>query len=328
MEGSWIISRPLAALGGATWDDAAVNGKSTILLADFAARLETIAARSLDPLAIWRAGEAMDFADLGALGCTLALAPTLGAALRVFQRGFAAVQSASSVDFEVKDDRARFSYPILDNEVWPRRADAELTLGLLTGVILRFAPNARRACSIAFEHEPGESRAALAAHFGMAPRRSEINTISFPIGLLDCKRSERSAPKTSEAFRQAVKGLEAQIQADWRCQPTSHRALHTLMSRIGLEDISQDTIARHMGVSTRTLRRQLDSEGTSFHALTEACRRNVGHALLVRSDLPMTEIAMRLGYSDHTAFSRAFSRWFGASPRELRKAGSAASVTT
>ena len=43
--------------------------------------------------------------------------------------------------------------------------------------------------------------------------------------------------------------------------------------------------------------------------------------------LPMIEIALRLGYSDHTAFSRAFSRWFGASPRELRRAGSGASIT-
>ena len=99
------------------------------------------------------------------------------------------------------------------------------------------------------------------------------------------------------------------------------------MGRIGREAIDQDAIACHLGVSRRTLRRRLDAEGTSFHELTEVCRRNVGHALLVRSELPMIEIALRLGYSDHTAFSRAFSRWFGASPRELRRAGSGISIT-
>ncbi|ARJ71011.1 helix-turn-helix transcriptional regulator [Paracoccus contaminans] len=230
----------------------------------------------------------------------------------------------SSVGFRVEDDRGRFSYRILDNAVWPRQADAELTLGLLTGVILRFAPGAGRNCSVAFEHEASVARRALAGRMGTAPCPSEVNAISFPVRLLDCQQAERSALETGEAFRRAMKGLEAQIQADWRRRPTSHRVLHMLMARIGRQDITQDAVAHDMGVSTRTLRRQLDTEGTSFHALTEACRRDVGHALLVRSDLPMTEIAMRLGYSDHTAFSR----WFGASPRELRKAGSAASVTT
>lgn len=319
MDGSWIISRPLSAVGGT-----AEGGPEdpVMQLSDFAACLEAIAARSPDPLAVWRAGEAMQLADMGALGCAMALAPTLGAALRTFQRCFGAMQSASAVAFEVEDDRASFRYQILDNDIWPRRADSELTLGVLSGIIRRFAPEAERLCSVAFEHEPGAARPAFSAQTGTAVQVSETNAISFPARLLDRRRDPDPAPDTGQAFRAAMQGLEAQIRADWLRQPASHRVLHTLMRRIGREATDQDAIARHLGVSRRTLRRQLDGEGTSFHELTETCRRNVGHALLVRSDLPMIEIAMRLGYSDHTAFSRAFSRWFGASPRELRKAGS------
>ena len=325
MEGSWIISRPLSVVGGGGVDDGPDGAAGAVMrLSDFAARLEAIAAGSSDPLAIWRAGEAMQPADLGALGCMVALAPTLGAALRAFQRCFGALQSASAVAFEVEDDRASFRYRILDNEVWPRRADSELTLGVLAGIVRRFAPDASRACGVAFEHEPGAARAPLAAHLGTVARHSDTNAISFPARLLDCRQARAAAPDTAPAFRAALRGLEAQIRADWLRQPASHRVLHTLLQRIGREATGQDAIARHLGVSRRTLRRQLDAEGTSFHELTEICRRNVGHALLVRSDLPMIEIAMRLGYSDHTAFSRAFSRWFGASPRALRKAGSAA----
>lgn len=329
MEGAWIISRPLSAVGGDAVEDAAEGAAAPVMqLSDFAACLEAIAARSADPLAMWRAGEAMPLADMGALGCALALAPTLGAALKAFQRCFGAMQSASAVDFEVEDDRARFRYRILDNDIWPRRADSELTLGVIAGIIRRFAPEAERVCSAAFEHEPGATRSALAAHTGAAVRTAETNSISFPARLLDRRADPGAATDMGLAFREAVQGLQAQIRADWLRQPTSHRVLHTLMARIGREPIDQDAVACHLGVSRRTLRRQLDGEGTSFHELTEVCRRNVGHALLVRSDLPMIEIAMRLGYSDHTAFSRAFSRWFGASPRELRKAGSGASVTT
>ena len=200
-------------------------------------------------------------------------------------------------------------------------------MGVVAGIIRRFAPEAGRLCSVALEHEPGATRGALAAHAGTTVRRSDTNAISFPARLLDRKQDAGAAPDAAQVFREAVQGLEAQIRADWLRQPASHRVLHTLMGRIGREAIDQDAVACHLGVSRRTLRRRLDAEGTSFHELTEVCRRNVGHALLVRSELPMIEIALRLGYSDHTAFSRAFSRWFGASPRELRRAGSGASIT-
>ncbi|WP_043130943.1 AraC-like transcriptional regulator QhpR [Paracoccus sanguinis] len=327
MEGSWIISRPLSVVGGGAAEGGA-EAAPTMRLADFVASLEAIAASSLDPLAIWRAGQAMDLADLGVLGCTVALAPTLGAALRAFHKGFGALQSASSVDFQVEDDRASFSYRILDNEVWPRRADSELTLAVLSGIARRFAPDATTACALNFEHDPRAQGAAFAATVGSVPRQGETNAIVFPARLLDRRRAESEGPDTARAFREAMVALETHLRAMWLRQPVSHRVWHAMMERIGRDDIDQDAIARALGVSRRTLRRQLDAEGTSFHELTESCRRNVGHALLVRTDLPMIEISMRLGYSDHTAFSRAFSRWFGASPRELRKAGSGASATS
>ncbi|KGJ22040.1 AraC family transcriptional regulator ligand-binding domain-containing protein [Paracoccus sanguinis] len=139
-------------------------------LADFVASLEAIAASSLDPLAIWRAGQAMDLADLGVLGCTGALAPTLGAALRAFHKRFGALQSASSVDFQVEDARASFSYRILDNEVWPRRADSELTLAVLSGIARRFAPDATTACALNFEHDCGPRGCASRSATGSATR--------------------------------------------------------------------------------------------------------------------------------------------------------------
>lgn len=329
VEGSWIISRPLSAVEGqATAQGSEPAAEPTMPLAAFAARMEVLAAASVDPLAVWRMGEAMHLADLGALGCTVALAPTLGSALRAFQRCFGALQSASAAAFEIEDDRARFRYRILDNEIWPRRADAELTLGVVSGIVRHFAPDAGRVCSVAFEHEPGRNWTALASHTRSVAYDVDSNAISLPARLLDRRGPACAEPGTNADFRAAMQGLEADIRAIWLRQPASHRVLHTLMARIGREPIDQDAIARHLGVSRRTLRRQLDVEGTSFHELTEACRRNVGHALLVRSDLPMIEIAMRLGYSDHTAFSRAFSRWYGASPRELRKAAWGTSVTT
>lgn len=71
--------------------------------------------------------------------------------------------------------------------------------------------------------------------------------------------------------------------------------------------------ARAMGVSTRTLQRRLQAEGTSFAEVVDALRREIALAY-VHKQVPLAEIATLLGYSDATAFHHAFRRWTGVSP--------------
>ncbi|MDO5706489.1 MAG: AraC family transcriptional regulator ligand-binding domain-containing protein [Paracoccus sp. (in: a-proteobacteria)] len=323
MDSSWIISGPLAAIA----PQGADTGGARMPLARFVADMEHYADLSRSPLAAWMAGETMDLVHLGLLGVTMAAAPTLGAALRCFQRYFGALQSASAAEFEVIGDTAHFRYAILDQDIWPRQADADLTLGVVADVVRRYAAAADRVVTVQFETVAGRSRPAVAAHLGRPLRQGDDNAIALPARLLDC-RAIQTDVAAEDAFTAAMATLKDEFHRIWLRQPTSHRVLQTMLARMGRAAVDQDAIARHLGMSRRTLRRQLDSEGVAFHELTELCRRNIGLALLVRSNLPMIEIALRLGYSDHTAFSRAFSRWFGQSPRALRQSGSGRRVST
>jgi AraC-like DNA-binding protein len=79
--------------------------------------------------------------------------------------------------------------------------------------------------------------------------------------------------------------------------------------------------ARGLGVSTRTMQRRLEAEGTSFAAVVDALRRELACAYLDRQ-VPIPEIAALLGYADGTAFHHAFRRWTGSTP--LAHAGRAA----
>lgn len=80
-----------------------------------------------------------------------------------------------------------------------------------------------------------------------------------------------------------------------------------------------DQVARAMGVSRQTLYRRLKAEGTTFERLLDGLRRRLALKLIRDEGVAVKEAAWRLGFSDPAAFSRAFKRWTGSSPRELRR---------
>src|SRR5262249_34255435 len=80
-------------------------------------------------------------------------------------------------------------------------------------------------------------------------------------------------------------------------------------------------LAAHLAMSPRSLQRAISVNGMNFRSLLDQARRKRALGLLQDQDLPITEVAARLHYSDASAFSRAFQRWTGRSPRRQRKNG-------
>jgi len=78
-------------------------------------------------------------------------------------------------------------------------------------------------------------------------------------------------------------------------------------------------IARQLGMSQRTLARGLASEGLTFRELLETLRGELARKYLADPALPISEIAWLLGYREVSAFTHAFKRWTGKSPREARR---------
>lgn len=97
------------------------------------------------------------------------------------------------------------------------------------------------------------------------------------------------------------------------------RVRQQLLGPLGLV-ASLDEVARSLALSSRSLRRKLDQEGTSFRAIVEEERRQLAIQSLQGSDMKLDELAIHLGYTDTASFTRAFRRWLGCSPGEYRKA--------
>ena len=76
-----------------------------------------------------------------------------------------------------------------------------------------------------------------------------------------------------------------------------------------------ETIARKLGLSRQTLFRKLKAEGVTFEQVLDELRRKLALEYLNGKNVSVNETAYQLGFSDAAAFSRAFKRWTGASPR-------------
>lgn len=85
------------------------------------------------------------------------------------------------------------------------------------------------------------------------------------------------------------------------------------------EPLGVDLVARHLGMSTRSLQGKRKAEGGSYQKLFDTVREKLALAYLKKPDTAVCEVAFLLGYSDQSAFNHAFKRWTGKSPQQFRR---------
>ena len=114
----------------------------------------------------------------------------------------------------------------------------------------------------------------------------------------------------AEALLEQVAAVPAALDA--------YRRLLVPLIRDG--DASLASLARALHTSSRTLQRRLAEQGVGFQALLDDTRRHLAEAHLRDSRLDLAEIALLLGYSEQSAFTRAFRSWTGQAPAQWRRA--------
>jgi AraC-like DNA-binding protein len=80
-----------------------------------------------------------------------------------------------------------------------------------------------------------------------------------------------------------------------------------------------DEVAAELNITAATLRRRLSEEGTSYQAIKDQLRRDLAISYLSDSNRSVMDIALELGFSERSAFHRAFRKWTGASPGAFRR---------
>ncbi|HYE27827.1 MAG TPA: AraC family transcriptional regulator [Allosphingosinicella sp.] len=103
-----------------------------------------------------------------------------------------------------------------------------------------------------------------------------------------------------------------------RPNPFRAQVERRLESLLATGEIGIDRVARELGHSRQTLYRRLKAEGVTYEQLLDGLRRRLALRFMREQGLSVKEAAYRLGFSDPAAFSRAFKRWTGTSPGEMR----------
>jgi len=135
---------------------------------------------------------------------------------------------------------------------------------------------------------------------------------------------------TRETWNTAVRGLEPPLAAVVRELATDRlqqlprpetfagEAMVTIETALAKGECDVQRVSHRLGVTTRTLQRSLAGEGTSFAGLVDRVRRTAAMHYLAQPDVSLGEISFVLGFSQPSAFNRAFKRWTRTTPQAYR----------
>ena len=169
---------------------------------------------------------------------------------------------------------------------------------------------------VAFPHRPPQDTSVHARIFGDRVQFAQ------PRAELELVHAELLRPLASHdaAFLDAFADEEQRISlaAARAASSTRERVRHVLLAMMRQGDGSVASIARVLGQSTRTLQRNLRAENAPFSDLVDEVRAASAKRYVLERKLSLGEIAFRLGFAQQSAFFRAFKRWTGVTPSELR----------
>ena len=192
--------------------------------------------------------------------------------------------------------------------------EAELTVALSLLRIRQEAGGELRPIYASFMHEPDDV-AEYAETFGCPIRvRASWNGWALSKTAMNLPLARRDPALRRWLDRQAA-DLLARLPSDGDVRDEVRRVLS---SQLTVGDVRMDAVARRLATTPRTLQRRLSQAGTSFEVLCDEARKQAAQSYLADTTLTIAEVTYLLGYSEPTAFHRAFRRWHRTTPNAFR----------
>lgn len=270
-------------------------------------------------LGLWL-GKGLRIDSLGVVGYVMQHAPDVRTALGCLERFNALLGDGVGPQITEHDDR------VVLHRVEPPRLARIVSLSIAaplgTVSLLRELTGLRLeqslALEVAFQHPapPADTLHKLEAALACPLVFNQTETrLVLPRTMLDRALVAPNGGLLAYLERHA-EALQAKIP---RTALVSAMVREFLTHRLRDGEPTQTAVAKVCGMSERTLQRRLQDEGTTFAQLLDEVREGLARMYLPDSTLAVFEVAFLLGYSEPSAFNRAFRRWTGLSPSEFRR---------
>lgn len=275
-----------------------------------------VAARGGDLTFAVEVGDAVPFGAYEVIDYLASSCGTVGAGLREIARYFAIITRKLRWTVDDAHDPPRvFLDPV---DAAPLRAilGQQYAIGVTFGRFRRIVDGELAFAGVDLAMPTPADDRLHRAYFGCAVRYEAPRTVlRIPrrVWTLPLSRHE---PGLRRILEQHAKGLLAERAK--RDDPLAE-VRSTLRARLEDRDLKLEAVARALGTSPRTLQRRLGEAGTSLSALVDEERRHAAESYLREPRLAVGDVAYMLGYSEPSAFVRAFKRWTGTTPSAYRQ---------
>jgi AraC-like DNA-binding protein len=269
-----------------------------------------------DSLLGLKLGKAYNLNAYGLFGYAFLSAPTLRQALMIVRNYGPLTFTLSQIDFKIAGATASLQFSSLvdipkDLQVY--YADRDLSASVFGGEAAM--PSPLQPLSISLAHRNHRHRSEYQEFFG-APVTfgASLSELTIDTSTLDAPMPARD-PETSGLLQQQCELLLARMSES---SGFVDEVRQIIVARPGyFPDI--DYIAEKLNITSRTLRRKLNAEGSNYQHILDEVRYQLAREYLSTSGLPLEEISSMLGYSSAGNFTHAFKRWHGSAPRQFRQ---------
>jgi len=221
----------------------------------------------------------------------------------------------AEIVLDVRGDHAVVSQHVLAN-VWLPDAMTENALANLIVIGRHLTGRPIAPLAVEFRHPAPPYAAEHERIFGCAVRfAADRDAVLLAVRDLDLPLTNADPGLCSILDRHAQQLLEELP----RTASFSARVRELLSGALRDQIPTAPRMAAKLRMSTRTLRRRLKEEGTTYEQVLDQLRRALAERYLDQGDMSLTQIALLLGYSDPSAFRRAFRRWHARSPTTYRR---------
>jgi AraC-like DNA-binding protein len=255
--------------------------------------------------------------DYGALGLAWKSAPTVRHSLERVER-YCRLWT-DNMAYEVRDDEGGVDFVLhrFGDRRLGLRLSNEATIASATSLIRQTSSTAFRPRAVYLRHEAPSVTSAHERYFG-CPCYFGADRDALSISTEALERPNHLGDDGISQY--LLTHLDAEIEAIGDGDPIENLVRREVSRSLSEGVPRMAEIARRLAMSERTLHRRLSGRGLSFKDQVDATRRELARSLLRQSGYPLSEVAFLTGFSEQSAFQRAFKRWTGQTPTAFRKA--------